>query len=102
MQQVIVQGDKGDWGGKSKGRQEKRKSVQIIVTLGHDSEGNGADDRGGHSPGPVLSWSPTVLSGCSSNFDLESAAADKPLECWKGQEALAKALPKLVEKACDL
>ena len=67
-----------------------------------NSEGNGADDRGGHSPGPIPSWSPTVLSGCSSDFDLESEAADKPLEGWKDQEALAKALPKLVEKARDL
>ena len=67
-----------------------------------NSEGDGADDRGGHSPGPVPSRSPTVLSGRSSDFDLESEAADKPLEGWKDREALAKALPKLVEKARDL
>ena len=48
----------------------------------------------------------TVLSGCFSDFNLESKGADlgadKPLECWKDQEALVKALPKFVEKACDL
>ena len=51
-----------------------------------DSEDNGAEEGGQHSPGPIPSpsQSPTVLSGCSSDFDLESEGADlgadKPLE----------------------
>ena len=73
-----------------------------------NSEDNGTEERGWHSPGPILSpsWSPMVWLGCSSDFDLESEGADlgadKPLEGWKDQEALVKALPKLVEKACNL
>ena len=73
-----------------------------------DSEDNGAEEGGQRSPGPIPSpsQSPMVLSECSGDFDLESEGADlgadKPLEGWKDWEALVKALPKLVEKACDL
>ena len=73
-----------------------------------DIEDNGAEEGGWHSPGPIPSpsQSPMVLSEHSSDFDLESEGADlgadKPLEGWKDWEALVKALPKLVEKACDL
>jgi hypothetical protein len=74
---------------------------------GPEDDSDGADERGGHSPGPAPSRSPMDLSGCSSDFDLESGgvalaledADPKQLEVWKDQEALAKALPKLAEKS---
>jgi hypothetical protein len=77
---------------------------------GPEDNSNGANERGGHSPGPAPSRSPMDLSGCSSDFDLESGgvvalaledADPKQLEGWKDWEALAKALPKLAEKSCN-
>jgi hypothetical protein len=74
---------------------------------GPKDDSDGTDERGGHSPGPAPSHSPMDLSGCSSDFDLESGgvalaledADPKQLEGWMDQEALAKALPKLAEKS---
>jgi hypothetical protein len=79
---------------------------------GAENDSDGANEMGGHSPGtgPVPSRSPTVLSGGSNEFDLESGgvssaledADTKRLEGWKDQEALAKALLKLREKSHNL
>jgi hypothetical protein len=79
---------------------------------GAENDSDGADEMGGRSPGtgPVPSQSPTVLSGGSNEFDLESGgvssaledADTKRLEGWKDREALAKALLKLQEKSRNL
>jgi hypothetical protein len=71
-------------------------------------DGDSAGERGGDSPGPAPSQTPTAVSGHSSDFGLESEGvssaledADKPHKGWKDRKALATALPKLVGKSCN-